>query len=50
VFCVVWLRVLRVCLYACVLFIFFLHAEDGIRGVGVTGVQTCALPISKFIW
>src|SRR5947209_12700943 len=25
---------------------FFFHAEDGIRDIGVTGVQTCALPIS----
>src|SRR5699024_1771771 len=25
---------------------FFFHAEDGIRGRNVTGVQTCALPIS----
>src|SRR5215203_6978391 len=25
---------------------FFFQAEDGIRGLGVTGVQTCALPIS----
>src|SRR5690606_39377467 len=25
---------------------FFLQAEDGIRGFHVTGVQTCALPIS----
>src|SRR3712207_9527954 len=24
---------------------FFSQAEDGIRGIGVTGVQTCALPI-----
>ena len=24
---------------------FFFQAEDGIRGIGVTGVQTCALPI-----
>src|SRR5687768_18402572 len=24
---------------------FFFHAEDGIRDVAVTGVQTCALPI-----
>src|SRR3712207_9211506 len=24
---------------------FFLQAEDGIRDIGVTGVQTCALPI-----
>src|SRR2546422_5631 len=27
-------------------FIFFFQAEDGIRDVAVTGVQTCALPIS----
>src|SRR5476651_490835 len=27
------------------LFLFFFQAEDGIRGIGVTGVQTCALPI-----
>src|SRR4030042_3950457 len=26
--------------------VFFLQAEDGIRDVAVTGVQTCALPIS----
>src|SRR5688572_33207178 len=25
--------------------IFFFQAEDGIRGLTVTGVQTCALPI-----
>src|SRR5690349_25160116 len=27
-------------------FIFFFQAEDGIRDLYVTGVQTCALPIS----
>src|SRR5256885_8785374 len=27
-------------------FIFFFQAEDGIRDYKVTGVQTCALPIS----
>src|SRR5258707_7259627 len=27
-------------------FLFFFQAEDGIRDIGVTGVQTCALPIS----
>ena len=27
------------------LFFFFFQAEDGIRDIGVTGVQTCALPI-----
>src|SRR5467141_3175258 len=28
-------------------FIFFFQAEDGIRASSVTGVQTCALPISR---
>src|SRR3712207_6871948 len=27
-------------------YIFLFQAEDGIRDIGVTGVQTCALPIS----
>src|SRR3712207_7340597 len=26
-------------------YVFFFQAEDGIRDIGVTGVQTCALPI-----
>src|SRR2546425_4982621 len=30
-------------------FFFFFQAEDGIRDKLVTGVQTCALPICKFI-
>src|SRR5207249_5569205 len=29
--------------------LFFFQAEDGIRDRNVTGVQTCALPISKFL-
>src|SRR5256885_166637 len=29
---------------------FFFQAEDGIRDYKVTGVQTCALPISDCIW
>src|SRR5258707_15515959 len=29
-----------------VLLVVFFQAEDGIRDIGVTGVQTCALPIS----
>src|SRR5205085_3758331 len=29
------------------LFCFFFQAEDGIRDLTVTGVQTCALPISE---
>src|SRR5438552_16134165 len=30
-----------------VFFVFFFHAEDGIRDDLVTGVQTCALPICQ---
>src|SRR2546429_3150005 len=34
-------------MFVCFLsFFFFFQAEDGIRDVAVTGVQTCALPIS----
>src|SRR2546427_5182440 len=29
------------------LYFFFFQAEDGIRDLTVTGVQTCALPISR---
>ena len=39
------LVVLCVC---CLFFFFFFQAEDGIRDYDVTGVQTCALPISSF--
>src|SRR2546425_8805309 len=31
----------------CHVFFFFFQAEDGIRDKLVTGVQTCALPISR---
>src|SRR5690606_40857178 len=31
----------------CEFFFFFFQAEDGIRDFHVTGVQTCALPISS---
>src|SRR3989338_9976682 len=30
------------------IFFFFFQAEDGIRDGTVTGVQTCALPISRY--
>src|SRR5947209_17356335 len=30
---------------SCLFPFFFFQAEDGIRDIGVTGVQTCALPI-----
>ena len=32
--------------FFCFFFVFFFQAEDGIRDTSVTGVQTCALPIS----
>src|SRR2546422_8238375 len=38
-----YVRAFSVCY---VTFFFFFQAEDGIRDVAVTGVQTCALPIS----
>src|SRR3712207_493584 len=34
------------CYKVCCYCFFFFQAEDGIRDIGVTGVQTCALPIS----
>src|SRR2546422_4411435 len=34
---------------AVIVVFFFFQAEDGIRDVAVTGVQTCALPISNLI-
>src|SRR2546430_2981742 len=34
------------CLVALCVVFFFFQAEDGIRDLTVTGVQTCALPIS----
>src|SRR4051794_40761739 len=44
---VVWFR----CFQSLILFFFFFffQAEDGIRDGRVTGVQTCALPISKVL-
>src|SRR3712207_2405116 len=38
--------VLNDCHVMTLLCCFFFQAEDGIRDIGVTGVQTCALPIS----
>src|SRR3712207_8708024 len=32
-------------MFSSVFVFFFFQAEDGIRDIGVTGVQTCALPI-----
>src|SRR5207249_8678948 len=45
----VWLTrmlVLLLCIVDISLIFFFFQAEDGIRDRNVTGVQTCALPIS----
>src|SRR6266853_2134231 len=39
-FCLCW------CFLLVFFFFFFFQAEDGIRDLTVTGVQTCALPIS----
>src|SRR3712207_7914967 len=40
-------EILAVLVGVCIGYIFFFfQAEDGIRDIGVTGVQTCALPIS----
>src|SRR5258708_29577146 len=36
----------RLIIICCLFFFFFFQAEDGIRDDLVTGVQTCALPIS----
>src|SRR2546430_12903831 len=33
----------------CVVWFFFFQAEDGIRDLTVTGVQTCALPICESV-
>src|SRR2546427_3971114 len=40
----VWIS--DVCTSDMIFFFFFFQAEDGIRDLTVTGVQTCALPIS----
>src|SRR2546429_4755483 len=43
-----WLLQIWVCSiieHVWLLYVFFFQAEDGIRDVAVTGVQTCALPI-----
>src|SRR2546430_2017933 len=40
-----WLFLFFMILCFLVFFFFFFQAEDGIRDLTVTGVQTCALPI-----
>src|SRR5204863_2001012 len=41
-----WPLISLVCVFMLGVFSFFFQAEDGIRDLYVTGVQTCALPIS----
>ena len=43
---VIYCSVFIIVMYAGIDVIFFFQAEDGIRDYKVTGVQTCALPIS----
>src|SRR2546422_10435480 len=43
-----WRQATEITLGMCSVFFFF-QAEDGIRDVAVTGVQTCALPIYKLL-
>ena len=46
----VLLYLTEVCYFFFFFFVgFFFQAEDGIRDVAVTGVQTCALPISTLL-
>src|SRR2546427_2730768 len=42
-----WILSLFFEIYLFFFFFFFFQAEDGIRDLTVTGVQTCALPISS---
>src|SRR2546430_193442 len=44
-FCLFVCRALSSIMVICMLTAIFLQAEDGIRDLTVTGVQTCALPI-----
>src|SRR5205823_11884215 len=40
---------LSLAVHSVLVFFFFFQAEDGLRDKLVTGVQTCALPISGFV-
>src|SRR5437764_11053666 len=46
VFLILFFFIYLLILLFCSFFFFFFQAEDGIRDTSVTGVQTCALPIS----
>ena len=46
-YCVRWWHGISIIVvFVVVVVVFFFQAEDGIRDWSVTGVQTCALPIS----
>src|SRR5690554_7669246 len=47
---VIFIYLFFVCFFYLYFLFFFFQAEDGIRDADVTGVQTCALPISSMIW
>src|SRR5256886_10123328 len=40
---------MKMAICCAILSLFFFQAEDGIRDLTVTGVQTCALPISNVV-
>src|SRR5256886_9711752 len=48
--CVPEIGNVNACPYSAYVVCFFFQAEDGIRDLTVTGVQTCALPISFLRW
>src|SRR5256885_11770478 len=45
--CIYNYTLITISLSVSICFFFFFQAEDGIRDYKVTGVQTCALPISE---
>src|SRR2546422_1397638 len=45
--CIVFVYFFIIMRHVLFIFFFFFQAEDGIRDVAVTGVQTCALPIFR---
>src|SRR5687767_15300749 len=47
---VVYFRSYLVVVLFLLIFFFFFQAEDGIRDKLVTGVQTCALPIYRYVF
>src|SRR5690349_23814110 len=46
-YCFFFFFFIVICVFFFFFFFFFFQAEDGIRDLYVTGVQTCALPICR---